>query len=159
MTTPFRTYTGKAYADSVLAGPNADKVVSAGITYNDMVKSKQSWYGSFFVPCNAKAVDSTFDVLEYGKCIPINYTESFRKKDGYIVVNLEIKVYDKDGKEQLSYLNKVHENYYCNMWEMEGPIVEKSDDGRVTMYFEPGDFIIYSVEHSAAEDYVVGGIY
>jgi len=159
MTAPFRTYTGKSYADSVLSGPNADRVTDAGITEADLIKSKQSWYGSLFVPGNARAVDSTFDVFEYAKKIPINYTESFWKKDGYIIVNLEIKVYDKDGKERLSYLNKVHEDYYCNMWKMEGPIIGKSDNGRVTMYFEPGDFMIYSVEHSATEDHVVGGIY
>lgn len=159
MTAPFRTYTGSEYADSVLSGPNADRVTDAGITEADLIKSKQSWYGSLFVPGNARAVDSTFDVFEYAKKIPINYTESFWKKDGYIIVNLEIKVYDKDGKERLSYLNKVHEDYYCNMWKMEGPIIGKSDNGRVTMYFEPGDFMIYSVEHSATEDYVVGGIY
>lgn len=159
MTAPFRTYTGTEYADSVLSGPNADRVTDAGITEADLIKSKQSWYGSLFVPGNARAVDSTFDVFEYAKKIPINYTESFWKKDGYIIVNLEIKVYDKDGKERLSYLNKVHEDYYCNMWKMEGPIIGKSDNGRVTMYFEPGDFMIYSVEHSATEDHVVGGIY
>lgn len=155
----FRTLTGNGYAESVMAGPNKTRVANAGITKADLTVTKQSWYGETFIPGTARFVDAGFDVFGYAKRQGIDYTESFWKKDGYIIMNLDIQVYDSDGKARLSYVNKLNEADYCNMWRMEGAPISKSDMGRVSLYFEDGDFMIYSVEQSAIDDYVVGGIY
>ena len=159
MSAPFKTFTGKAYADGVLISPNAARVQNAGITEADLIQTKQSWYGETFIPGNARFVESGFDVFGYAKRYGVNYTESFWKTDGYIIVNLDIRVYDDEGKATLSYVNKPNEDKFCNMWRMEGAPISKSSEGRVTFNFEDGDFMIYSVEQSAKDDYVVGGIY
>ena len=159
MSAPFRTYTGKSYAEGVLISPNAARVQAAGVTEADMIKAKQSWYGETFIPGNARFVESGFDVFGYAKRYGVNYTESFWKTEGYIIVNLDIRVYDDEGNARLSYINKPNEDRYCNMWRMEGAPISKSSEGRITLNFEDGDFMIYSVEQSAKDDYVVGGIY
>jgi len=159
MSAPFKTFTGKAYADGVLIGPNAARVQAAGVTEAELIKTKQSWYGETFIPGNARFVESGYDVFGYAKRYGVNYTESFWKTEGYIIVNLDIRVYDDEGKARLSYVNKPNEAMYCNMWRMEGAPISKSSEGRITFDLEDGDFMIYSVEQSAKDDYVVGGIY
>lgn len=154
----FRTFTGSSYADRVLNGPNKTRIKNAGVTEEDLIVSKQSWYGEAFIPGTARFVSAGTDVHGYAARYGIDYTESFWKTDGYIIMNLDIKVYDRNGKERLSYVNKANESRYCNMWRMEGALIGKSDAG-TALYFEDGDFMIYSVEKSATDDYVVGGIY
>lgn len=155
----FRTFTGNSYAKRILTGPNKTRVMNAGITEADLTVTKQSWYGETFIPGTAMFVEEGTDVFGYAKRYGIDYTESFWKKDGYIIMNLDIRVYDGNGKARLSYVNKPNEALYCNMWRLEGALISKSSEGKTAFYFEDGDFMIYSVEQSAINDYVVGGIY
>ncbi len=155
----FRTFTGNSYAKRILTGPNKTRVMNAGITEADLTVTKQSWYGENFIPGTAMFVEEGTDVFGYAKRYGIDYTESFWKKDGYIIMNLDIRVYDGNGKARLSYVNKPNEALYCNMWQLEGAPISKSSEGKMAFYFEDGDFMIYSVEQSAVDDYVVGGIY
>ena len=155
----FRTFTGNSYAKHILTGPNKIRVMNAGITEADLTVTKQSWYGETFIPGTAMFVEEGTDVFGYAKRYGIDYTESFWKKDGYIIMNLDIRVYDGNGKTRLSYINKPNEALYCNMWRLEGAPISKSSEGKMAFYFEDGDFMIYSVEQSAVDDYVVGGIY
>ena len=155
----FRTFTGNSYAKRILTGPNKTRVMNAGITEADLTVTKQSWYGETFIPGTAMFAEEGTDVFGYAKRYGIDYTESFWKKDGYIIMNLDIRVYDGNGKARLSYINKPNEALYCNMWQLEGAPISKSSEGKMAFYFEDGDFMIYSVEQSAVDDYVVGGIY
>jgi len=159
ITAPFRTYTGSSYAKGVMDGPNRERIINAGTTKKNLIMAKQSWYGETFIPGTAMFVKEGTDVFGHAKRYGINYAESFWKKDGYIIINLDIKVYDDNGKARLSYVNKENEEQYCNMWRLEGAPISKSSKGKMAFTFEDGDFMIYSVEQSASDDYVVGGIY
>lgn len=159
MSASFRTYRGGCYAEQVINGPNKLRVAAAGVTEADIIKSKQGWYGEIFIPGTARFVEEGFDVLNYARYYGIDYRENFWKKDGYIIMNLEIKVHDNIGNEKLSYVNKINEKRYCNMWQLEGAPISKASEIGPVFSFEDGDFMIYSVEQSATDDYVVGGIY
>jgi len=159
LSAPFRTFKGTAYANSILSGSQWDRMKSAGITKTGLLVTKQSWYGETFIPGTAMAVEAGTDVFEYARRYGIDYDESFWKKDGYIIVNMEIRTVDSDGNERLSYVNKHNEALYCNMWRMENAPISKASTGGPTFTFEDGDILIYSVEQSAIDDYVVGGIY
>ncbi len=159
MTAPFRTYTGTDYKNAVMSGPNKARITAAGVSEADLIITKQSWYGEVFIPGNARAVNAGYDVFGYAKRYGIDYTEDFWKKDGYIIVNLDIRVHDNGRNVRLSYINKPNEAEFCNMWRMEHAPISKSSVGGPAFYFEDGDFLLYSVEQSATDDYVVGGIY
>lgn len=159
LTAPFRTYTNTSYANVVIASNQYNAIRTAGISKNTMIRTKQSFYGEYFLPANIHAVEKGYDVYSYASKHGINYKESFWKKDGYIIVNFDIVAVDNNGNERLSYLNST--NYinsgHCSMWVMEGGIPSKTDNNNTVFNFKAGDFILYNTNQSIKNDYSIGG--
>lgn len=156
---PFRTYTNSSYANKVMSSNQYSAIRASGISENTMVKTKQSYYGEYFLPANIHAVEKGYDVYSYASNYGINYKESFWKKDGYIIVNFDIVAVDNNGNERLSYLNSTNymNNDHCSMWVMEGGVPSKTDSNNTVFNFKAGDFILYYTNQSIKDDYSIGG--
>lgn len=129
----------------------------AGALEDVIKRSVQKWYGEYYLPAEVHAVSKGFSIQNYGKEHEINYSESFWKKDGYIVVNFDITTI-QDGIPHLNYENVEHyPNGYCNMWKMEGYQNEKLDCNHTKFLLQDGDIVFYHLNRSVMKDYVVGG--
>lgn len=156
---PFRTYVNTNYANSVLTSNQSSSILASGITKNDMIKRKQSYYGEYYIPSNVHVVSKGYDIYDYASKYGITYREDFWKKDGYIIVNFDIVTVDNNGKERLSYLNGANYlNYGHNsMWVMEGGNPTKIDYEGVEFNFKAGDFVLYHTDRTINDDYSNGG--
>lgn len=122
-----------------------------------LYRSRQKWYGEYYLPADIHAVSKNISIEEYRKEHTIDYKEEFWKKDGYLIVNFEITTI-QDGSPHLSYENvEQYQNGYCDMWKMEGFQTEKEDCNRNTFLLQEGDVVFYDLENSVTKDYVVGG--
>lgn len=163
----FRTFTNTEYLSAIKALPSYSDVRDYGIKDNTVVKTKQNWYGEYYIPNNVHVAPAGTDVLGYSKNVKgIDYTESFWLKDGYIIVNFNIYTVDSHGQRRLSYTNKAnYQNYLnggtpcCSMWIKENPTPSKKDYSGTTFDFYAGDFIMYYVKHKAGDDYKSKAIY
>lgn len=126
-------------------------------------KSVQTWFGEYYLPANLYVCPKGFDVDQYAlDHNGLDFSEDFWLKKGYIVVNFSIEAV-KDGKPYLSYINKENRlnGGYCNMWEMEGGVLSKTDSDHYTFEFMYGDYLMYYADpnKSVTNDYKSGGIY
>ena len=120
-------------------------------------KSIQKWYGEYYLPANVHATTKGTDVFSYAVEHGIDYTESFWKTNGYLLVHFDIQTI-QDGIPHLSYANtKNYPDGYCNMWRMEGYIHEKRDCYGNLFSFQDGDIVLYDLNRSVAKDYFIGG--
>ena len=115
----------------------------------DNSKYTQNWYGSYYLPCNLYVTYKDFDVYEYASKYGISFREDFWIEDGYLIVNFDIRTLDSNGNEVLS---------YDNMWEVEGMTSSKVSYDGLEFDFIKGDFIIYKINSSIQEDYIVDGL-
>lgn len=122
---------------------------------------KQTSYFQYSLPNQVRAVSKGYDVASYAAQKGITYKEDFWKKDGYLIVNFDIKAYDSRGNLRYSYTNK--ENYLnqglCCMWLLEGYQMTKTDNQGVNFNFLLGDVLLYDTDTSASDDYASSGIY
>jgi hypothetical protein len=155
----FRTYVNSNYSNHVLSSNQTPFIQAAGITKNNIMMRKQTYYGEYYIPSKAHVVTKGYDVYDYASKYGVTYKEDFWKKDGYIVVNFDIVIIDNNGKERLSYLNGFNYlNYgHCSMWVMEGGIPTKIDYEGVEFNFKAGDFVLYHTDKSISDDYSNGG--
>ncbi len=87
--------------------------------------------------------------------LPSKYTVKVDDKlcrDGYLIVNFKITVYDTSGKAAMSY-NAAEENGYCNMWAIEDQQLSRTDFYRKTFTFRYGDIIILDITESKGDDF------
>ncbi len=159
LTSPFRTYTNQDYYAEQSTYGFVDDLAAENITQNTVSSLKQSWYGMLYIPNTATFCVKDTDVYTYANHYGIDYTEDFWLHGGYIIVNIEIKVTDRNGEQTLYYVDPGSGDSYCSMWEMEGALGSKTGKDGVTFDFEPGDFIIYYTDKSYNDDYTVNGIY
>lgn len=157
----FRTFIGNDYA-SYITGLDSFSGVSNATnqTKTSLSKYMQRWYGTYKLPTNVHAVKAGYDVYGYLKKHGIDYSEDFWLRGGYIIVNFNIITIDKDGKQNLSYINAnnyLHNNN-CSMWVTEGGILQKTDNKNLTFNFKAGDFLIYYTDKKSSDDYS-GGLY
>jgi hypothetical protein len=158
------TFVGEHYVPG--SGPVPD-----GVDADTVARSAQKWYFEYSLPATVYAVAKgttieagrqSLTVDEYASRYGIDYSEDFWCKNGYILVNWEIKSVDGDrayagagtegeaisageaGGYHLSYIN--HGNWlngYCNMWNMEGFSYTKTDADGNTFTFRDGDVLMY----------------
>jgi hypothetical protein len=127
----------------------------------DLSTLKQTYYFQYSLPNGVHAVSDGFDIATYAAQNGVTYKEDFWKKDGYLIVNFDIKAYDNAGNLRYSYTNK--ENYLnnglCCMWLLEGYQMTKTDNKGVDFNFLLGDVLLYDTDVSASDDYASSGIY
>lgn len=157
----FKTFSAEAYASTLLTSQSGTDIINIGVTKEDITKRKQSYYFTYSLPDTVKAVSKDFDIRKYAKEYGVNFKESFWKKDGYLIMNVQITAYDKKGNAYMSYLNEENSGKYnqCNMWSMEGGGNSKTDSTGTTFNFNDGDFIMIYTDKTRRDDYKVGGIY
>lgn len=127
------------------------------IKKNRILAAKQKWYFEYSLPSAIHVVPRDYPVPWQFKKRKIDFHEPFWIKDGYLILHFDITLIKK-GEPYLNYENKINaENGYCNMWEKEGFIKEKTDYKKNRFLFENGDILLYSIEKSAKKDYHIGG--
>lgn len=164
-----RTFVNTSYGNGIKALDSYSAVTAAGITENDMIKTKQNWYGEYYLPNKVHAVPTGTDVISYANKYGIDYIPDSPSRgtfhdnwltNGYIIVNFSIYTVDGNGEKRLSYINA--DNYtkygHCSMWILENPPVTKKSDN-FTFKFYAGDYVIYYANKRASDDYTSGTIY
>lgn len=146
----FRTYVGKKDSPT---GEIPDIVEE-----KKAAKSKQKWYGEYYLPSQLYAVPKEFDLVkEEEKHGSFNFREAFWLRDGSIMVQFDI-VTIQNGKKHLSYTNLENaKRGYCNMWEKEGFAYQRQDSDGMLWELEDGDVFLYNANGSAGLDYHWGG--
>ncbi len=157
----FRTYINNSYTNIVTGYDSFDEMKANGIKETDLLERMQRWYGHYYIPNKVHVVEKDFDVMDYADKYGVDYSESFWKKDGYIIVNFSIETIGEDGSRRLSYINAANyrDNGNCSMWLQEGPVQTKKSSDGVEFQFYAGDFVIYYSSKSINEDYNSGAIY
>lgn len=124
---------------------------------NQASKGMQKWYFEYYLPSDLYVLPKNKDLFSYGKEHPIDFTESFWLKDGYLILNYSIETIKK-GKRHLSYINTGNEaKGYCNMWKKEGFQEKRVDSLGNTYIMKEGDICLFHLKKSAALDYRSGG--
>lgn len=126
----------------------------AGVDADRVRKSKQKWYGEYYLPNYLFVCPKDTKVAEYGRTHNgLNGKENFWLKDGYIIVNFDIKTSkDTSFNPVLSYCNS-----FCNMWKTEGYNYTKTDYNGITFNLNNGDTVFYYANKRASDDYQEGG--
>lgn len=145
-----RTYTGHNYTPTgkVPAGVDADKVA----------KSKQKWYFEYYLPSRIYICEKGTEVATYARDYGgLDLKEAFWLKEGDLCIQFQIETIT-NGKRKLSYLNLDNAlSGYCNMWKLEGFQYQKTDSQNHEYSFKDGDTLLYQLDGSAEQDYLVGG--
>lgn len=127
-----------------------------GVLSTSVKKSVQHWYGEYYLPNLLYAVPKETDVLSYAKTQNgLSKDEDFWLKDGYIVVNFDISTI-KNGdfsNPVLSY----HQGSRCNMWQVEGYNLQKTDYYGHTFNLTNGDVAFYNLNRHASDDFNTKG--
>lgn len=141
-----RTYVG--YIKDIPPSINKDKVA----------KSKQNWYGEYYLPSRIYITPMNFNLEGYIKQKGyIDFKEKFWLKEGYLIVNFNIETII-NGKRYLSYINEINSKYgYCNMWKEEGYRYNIIDIHNNKHVFQDGDYVLYNIEKSATIDWKSAG--
>lgn len=130
----------------------------SGVDPIKVKKSKQHWYGEYYLPNDLYVVPEGYDVIaESRKNNGLDGSESFWLKDGYVIVNFKIETV-KDGKFSnpvLSYSSSP--NNSTNMWAIEGFTNSKTDSSGKNFSLQYGDIIFYHANKRASGDYTGGG--
>lgn len=127
--------------------------IPSAVSLSKAVKSKQRWYGEYYLPSEVYAVPKDYDVISYGRKNGLTKNDTIWLKNGYIIINFQIETL-KNGQRHLSYINPTNStDGYCNMWKREGFQYQKTDYKANTFYFRDGDFVLYHTNQSAAKDY------
>lgn len=139
----FRVYTGDTGNHS---GSTVDTTT--------LLKSEQTWFSEYCLPSSIHVIQKDFDLSKYAGDDGIDYSESFWKKDGYLVVNFEIQSWN-GGMPELSYNSDLEGT--VNMFKQEGFMLSKSDSNGATFNLNYGDVVFYDLSRSSAEDYKSSG--
>lgn len=157
----FKTFSGASYADQLINGLSRVELLKEGISRTVLLSKKQSYYFNYSIPADAIAVTKGTDLSGYAAKKGLKGNESFIKKNGYLMVNVEIIAYDSTGNAYMSYINQ--ENYLRNgqacMWLLEGAPSSKTDSAGNTFSLRAGDFLMFRLDESVKDDYRSGGIY
>ena len=152
----FRTFLGTSYASSITSLSSYPEVQAAtGLSELQLLKYSQRWYGMYKLPMDVHVVEAGYDVYGYLKTYGIDYQEDFWLTGGYIIVNFNIVTVDKNGKEQLSYINGSNylNNGNCSMWVMEGALIQKTDHKGVKFNFKAGDVLTFYTDSNFRDDF------
>lgn len=131
-------------------------------------KSIQRWFGKYYFPNNSFAVEQNFDVLDYGRTHGgLNGKEDFWLKDGYVVINFDVKTYPGGGENLAGKSPKL--GYYGtanrNQWNAEGFDYSKPYFDAVTvdytqnMSFKDGDVVLVKMDEKASDHIIVVPMY
>lgn len=150
----FRTFSGNSsYTPS--------KTIPGSVDPKKVVRSVQNWYGEYYIPSNTHVLPKGYDLSSYieNHREGIDFSEDIWLKKGYIIINFDIVTYQEgNDKGHLSYINKDNAlQGYCNMWKIEGPQLQKTDNKGNIFNFKYGDYIMYYTDKSAGADYISGG--
>lgn len=132
--------------------------------------SMQTWFGAYWIPNQLYVTDGVFEADADGDGVKETYdtiwdyteekgyiegNEDFIKKDGYLVINFDIKTVN-DGQYHLQYYggNK-------DQWQMEGcpdtvEVGDKAFNDTITIPVESGDVAIVDLEKSTMDNFYVG---
>ena len=161
LTSTFRTFINNSYLAQVKGLSSYSDVTADNISDSLILKTKQEWYGQYYLPNNVHAVVAGYDVIDYASKKGVSYKESFWLTDGYIIVNYNIYTVDQYGKQRLSYTNSA--NYLnkgnCSMWIKENPAITKKDNENKSFTFFAGDYIMYYANKKMGDDYHSGAVY
>lgn len=125
---------------------------------NLLTKSKQKWYFEYYLPSEIYIAPKGTKVYQYGKKhYGIDCNEEFWEKAGNLLISFTIQTL-QNNIPHLSYTNvKNAMSGYCNMWKTEGFSYQKTDFKGNKYQFQDGDTLIYSLNQSAAKDYLSSG--
>ncbi|MBR2569502.1 MAG: hypothetical protein IKE34_10005, partial [Paenibacillus sp.] len=114
--------------------------------------SVQQWYGEFNVPAQVYIVPKGFDL---SRQFNFNDKAPFFLKDGYLIVNFDIKTI-RNGRKEAPHLQYIHAPL-TNQWQREGGRSEVNLPSGALIPLRDGDIIFYYGNRSSLEDYQVGG--
>lgn len=157
-----KAQTVDSYTFSSITLPSAlrtfvgDKTVPAGahVSAEDLQRSVQEWYGEYYLPSKLYVCAKGFDVKGYASSNGLNFSEEFWLKDGYIVVNFDIKTVD-NGELSLSYNAGYPET--VNMFKREGAVLSKAASSGTVYDLLYGDVVFYDRSKAAEDDYRSSG--
>ena len=123
------------------------------IDFDKVERSCQRWYFEYYVPADIHIVEKGTSI---GK--NIDFTDDIWLKDGYLVMNFEIKTI-QDRNFYLDYKNDYNSRVYgcCNMWEKEGMVNKKTDYLGNQFLVQSGDIAWFDIKNSVSTDYISGG--
>lgn len=149
---------------------SADKVIPVNMVrkndtageleeYMEYDAYRQQWYFEYCMPEELYVVSRGTDVAGYMNDNGIDFNESFKKRDGYIVVNFTIDAVDEDDRVYITYNAVPYNPSGANMWELAGQCRSRTDyDGR-KFAVEYGDVIMLYTDISRPDDYTVKRLY
>ncbi len=118
-------------------------------------ESVQLWRGEFYISPDTVFVDAGINLEEFllnsgGR---LKRNSPVFLKDGFLVVNLDIKSVDKEA-EHLSYTNLQNfKDGYCNRLKMEGFKNKKTDSCGMTFDLSYGDLLVFDIKNTIYSDY------
>lgn len=157
----FKTFSNQNYALRIHQGSLSNSLLGLGYSKQKLINYKQSYYFSYSLPSDVKAVKKGTDVQAYAKKYGISKVDNLWLSKGFIIIHFDIKVYDEKNKLYLTYDNAENEKKlgHCNMFQMEGINNTKKDYFGRQFKFESGDIILIDTDKTSLDDAIVGGLY
>lgn len=155
----FRTVKNFSYRDRIMGKTEYAQMEYRGISEEKLLSLEQGNYFEYSLPYDVAAVDKGYEVNRYAADYGIDFTESFWKKKGFLIVSFKITAMAQ-GRAYLNYDNTTENGeLYCNMWEIEAVQKLRRDKNGVSFRFYPGDVLVFPIADSIRNDHRFGGIY
>ena len=120
--------------------------------------SMQTWYGEYWVPSNLYICDKGINIEDYAEKNGLSGEEDFWKKDGYIVVNFDIKTVNNgdtnnDKGTNLQYYGGTNDQWTLQGYRPTAPVGDPELGTDKYIPVKPGDVAIIEVEHTLKDKY------
>lgn len=121
-------------------------------------QSVQVWNGVYQLSPDLRLVDAGIDLDGYirqrgGR---IGQRDPVFLRDGYLLVQFEVRTYPASASQtgHLSYANvKNSRRGYCNMWQLQGFLYDRTDCFGNHFAFQDGDCLLFDTKYSLHSDY------
>lgn len=118
-------------------------------------QSVQVWSGDYRLSSDLLAVDASVDLDAYIRAHGgrLRADDRVFLQNGYLLVRFSITSY-RDGVRHLSYCNTANAaRGYCNMWELQGFVPERTDATGARFTFLDGDCLLFDMKYDLHSDY------
>lgn len=142
----------------VLTAQNRTYLPVAQRNVEDVTRQAQSvqvWSGTYQLSADLLTVDAAIDLDTYIRSHGgrIRQRDPIFLRDGYLLVRFAISSY-RDGVRHLSYRNEKNALHgYCNMWQLQGFVSERTDSSGAHFTFMDGDCLLFDTRYSLHSDY------
>lgn len=147
-----------------------DQVTSKGVNLKRMEEEEytivlsgtseqaiRTWSGSFRLPDTCYAADTGVDVMEYMKKNGLSFQEEFWKKDGALLLCLELQLETESGRTL--YYGSVSGKVKNNTWRTEAGTAIRSDKAGNEYRIEGGEVAVIDSDSMEEKDFSIYGVY